>query len=163
MTVSEHEILEVADAVWRSMLGLETQPLDSATALRPGPVITACVLITGAFEGGVTLQLPSSSGSVLAALMFGIDAEAVSSEETADAVGELANMIGGNLKALVAQPARLSLPSVTEGDSYTVSFPGSHVTNQVAIGFDEHVVHIVLHARSDAQMMLNTDPQRSVA
>lgn len=163
MTVSETEIVEVVDAVWRSMLGLEVERIDNDVEPAPGPVMTASVLITGAFEGGVTLQLPSSAGGSLAALMFGIDETDVTGEEIVDAVGELANMIGGNIKALVAQPARLSLPTVAEGESYTMSFPGTVVTHRVAVGYDSHVLRVVLHARADGQSMASTGTQRSVA
>lgn len=163
MTVSEFEIIDVANAVWQSMLGMEVYGLDPETPLAEGPFITATVLITGAFEGGVTLQLPSSVGRTLAALMFGMEDEEVSNDETTDAVGELANMVGGNLKALVPQPAKLSLPSVAEGDHYRVSFPGTHVTHQVAVGFEGNVLRIVLHSRTEADSVRNNETHRSVA
>jgi chemotaxis protein CheX len=163
MTVSETDIIEVVDAVWRSMLGIETHPVDGPEPAAGAPVTTASVLISGAFEGGVTLELPSDAGSALAALMFGMDEADVSGVEIVDAVGELANMIGGNLKALVPQPARLSLPSVAEGESYTMSFPGTAVTRRVAVGFGPHVLRIALHSRVDGQPITSTENQRSVA
>ncbi|MCU0705946.1 MAG: chemotaxis protein CheX, partial [Fimbriiglobus sp.] len=39
----------------------------------------------------------------------------VTPAELADALGELANMVGGNLKALLPDGCRLSLPSVEPG------------------------------------------------
>ena len=161
--VSEYEIIDVASAVWQSMLSMDVYGLEPGAGLDGGSFITATVLITGAFEGGVTLQLPSPAGRTLAAVMFGKEEEDVSPDEVADAVGELANMVGGNLKALVPQPAKLSLPSVTEGDSYTMSFPGTEVTNQVAVGFEGHVLRIVLHARAEAGPNRNNETHRSVA
>lgn len=38
--------------------------------------------------------------------------EAVSKEDLVDAVGEIANVVGGNLKSLVPHPGKLSLPNV---------------------------------------------------
>lgn len=163
MTVTESEIIEVANAVWDAMLGMEIYEMDPETKLADGPFITATVLITGAFEGGVTLVLPSAVGSQLAALMFGMEADEVSPEEMTDAVGELANMVGGNLKALVPAPAKLSLPSVAVGDHYTVSFPGTQVTSHVAVGFEGNVLHISLHSRTEAQSVRNNETHRSVA
>ncbi len=163
MTISELEIVDVANAVWQSMLGMETYALDPDTPLATGPYITATVLISGEFEGGVTLHLASSVGRSLAALMFGMELDEVSADETTDAVGELANMVGGNLKALVPQPAKLSLPSVAEGDNYKVTFPGTEESGKVALGFEGNVMYIVLHSRTDATSKRNTETHRSVA
>jgi chemotaxis protein CheX len=166
MMVSELEIIEVADAVWRSMLGIEVYSLAPDTPLEHGPFITATVLISGAFEGGVTLELSASVARNLAAMMFGMEDDEVTAAETSDAVGELANMVGGNLKALVPQPARLSLPSVAEGDDYRVSLPGTEIANRVAVGFDGEVLHVVLHRRSvqtNSETNPNNESRRSVA
>jgi chemotaxis protein CheX len=163
MMVSELEIVEVADAVWRSMLGIEVYGLDPDTPLEQGPFITATVLISGAFEGGVTLELSSSVGRSLAALMFGMEQDEVTAAETSDAIGELANMVGGNLKALVPQPARLSLPSVAEGDNYRVSLPGTEISHRVAVGFEGEVLHVVVHHRSTLDRNQNNESRRSVA
>ncbi|MCC6436983.1 MAG: chemotaxis protein CheX [Acidimicrobiales bacterium] len=163
MTVSEFEVVEVVNAVWQSMLGMECYDMGPEAALDEGPFITATVLITGAYEGGVTLQLSSSVGRNLAALMFGMETDEVSADECIDAVGELANMVGGNLKALVPQPAKLSLPSVAEGDSYKVSFPGTEIISQVAVGFEGHILRVEVHSRTDAQSNKNSDTHRSVA
>lgn len=46
-----------------------------------------------------------------ALLMMGPD-EAVGPEDLTDAFGELANVVGGNVKSLLAAPAVLSLPTV---------------------------------------------------
>lgn len=163
MTVSEFEVVEVVNAVWQSMLGMEAYDLGPDAELEEGPFITATVLITGAFEGGVTLQLSSIVGRTLAASMFGMETDEVSADECIDAVGELANMVGGNLKALVPQPAKLSLPSVAEGDSYKVSFPGTDVVSQVGIGFEGHVLRVEVHSRTDAQSNNTSETHRSVA
>ena len=163
MMVTESEIVDVANAVWQTMLNVEVYALDPEAPLGDGPYVTASVFITDAVEGGVTLHLGASVARNLAALMFSFDLDDVTEEEVADAIGELVNMLGGNLKALMTQPARLSLPSVTGGSSYRVSFPGATVVNQVALGFEGHVAHVVLHERSDVEQPANHEKQRSVA
>ena len=45
--------------------------------------------------------------------MFGVDPESISVEQVEDALGELANMTGGNFKSLVPGPSVLSLPRVS--------------------------------------------------
>jgi chemotaxis protein CheX len=40
--------------------------------------------------------------------------------DVCDAFGELANMIGGNLKAVLPHPVHLSMPSVVQGADYSM-------------------------------------------
>jgi chemotaxis protein CheX len=49
--------------------------------------------------------------------LLGVQEADVSLEDMRDAAGELANMTGGGLKALMPQPSRLSLPTVATGDA----------------------------------------------
>jgi chemotaxis protein CheX len=161
MTVTENEIIEVANVVWESMLGLELEPAVAEQGLPVGSFMTGCVLINGAFEGGVTLQVPSDVARDIAALMFGMERDEVSDDETTDAVGELANMVGGNLKALVVQPSKLSLPSVTEGTDYRVSIPGTVATTRCAFQCEGMPVLVALHTRSDSDAAAKAHDHRS--
>ncbi len=163
MMVTESEIVDVANAVWQTMLNMEVYALEPETSLGQGPYITASVFITDAVEGGVAMHLDASVARKMTALMFSFEADDVTEEDVTDAIGELVNMLGGNLKSLMTQPARLSLPTVTGGNSYRVRFPGSTVVNQVAFGFEGHVAHVVLHERSDVEQSANYEKQRSVA
>jgi hypothetical protein len=60
-------------------------------------------------------------------------------------------MVAGNLKALVVQPSKLSLPSVTEGTNYRVSIPGTIATTRCAFQCEGVPVLVALHTRSDGQ------------
>jgi chemotaxis protein CheX len=48
----------------------------------------------------------------VAAALLGVDLDDVTPEDVRDALGELANIIGGNVKSLMPEPAALSLPVV---------------------------------------------------
>jgi CheY-specific phosphatase CheX len=52
--------------------------------------------------------------------MFDMPVEAISPDELRDAVGEVANILGGNVKTLIAGKCRLSLPSVAEVEDRSV-------------------------------------------
>lgn len=149
MSVGENEIIEVTNVVWESMLGIELYPTDEEPAPVVGPFLTGCVLINGAFEGGVTLQFPKDTARHLAGLMFGMETDDVTDEEITDAIGELANMVGGNLKSLVAQPSKISLPSVTEGTDYRVTIPGTRVAHRCLFNCEGMTVVVSLHARAE--------------
>ena len=57
--------------------------------------------------------------------MFGAEPGDLSDDEVSDALGELTNMVGGNIKSLLPAPSQLSLPSVAAGESCTVRVPGA--------------------------------------
>lgn len=68
-----------------------------------GPIVTRVMLMTGRTTGEALTR---------AMLQMSPD-EPVSDVDFADAVGEIANVVGGNVKSLVTNPGRLTLPVVT--------------------------------------------------
>ncbi len=65
-----------------------------------------------------------------------------------DVLGELANMIGGNLKCVLVPGIRLSMPSVVDGGSSSVRVCGAEVRERLAFQYDESTFWItVLAAR----------------
>lgn len=75
----------------------------------------AWVDVHGAIPGRVLLtsELPTVEHLTRALLGMGAD-EAVSDADLVDALGEVANVVGGNVKALVPDPGALSLPEVSQ-------------------------------------------------
>ena len=56
--------------------------------------------------------------------MFGSAPDVVTDAEVVDALGELTNMIGGNVKSLLPAPSQLSLPMVSDS-VWPTTVPGS--------------------------------------
>jgi chemotaxis protein CheX len=80
---------------------------------------TAYVTIRGPWSGAVTLSCHHDLAVAATSVMLGYGPAEVSEEATEDVMGELANVIGGNLKALISasvgETCKLSLPIVTRG------------------------------------------------
>ena len=91
----------------------------------PEPVLTdevhAWVDVRGPVRGRVLLstEQPTARRMTRALLAMEPD-EAVGDADLADALGEVANVVGGNLKALVADPGALTLPEVSHVRPETV-------------------------------------------
>jgi CheY-specific phosphatase CheX len=49
-----------------------------------------------------------------------------------DVLGELANMIGGNLKCVLTPGIRLSMPSIVDGSDYSLRVCGAEVPERLA-------------------------------
>ena len=53
--------------------------------------------------------------------MFDLPAEQLADDDDRDVIGELANVIAGNIKALMPGSNSISLPTIVEGSDYHVS------------------------------------------
>jgi chemotaxis protein CheX len=82
--------------------------------------------------------------------MFELAADEISPSEISDALGEIANMMGGNVKALLPGPATLSLPSVTEGSDYSITVPGAALACELHLECEGEPLSVRVHRRLEA-------------
>lgn len=110
MPFLEKEIQQYTQLVCSTLLGFEVQPLPGHYEASPSDTFTGSVQITGKWNGALLLTLPSSLVNTLTETLFSLEPGKTTTEDRKDAVGELTNMIGGNIKALLPQPCKLSVP-----------------------------------------------------
>lgn len=110
---SYEELQAMTDQVWTSYLdpegvnGLVLAPPDGRAM-----EVSASVSVIGAWNGHVVVDCSTGASRHAAAAMLAVDLQDVTQEDVTDALGELANIIGGNVKALLPEPCALSLPHV---------------------------------------------------
>lgn len=131
----EADVRDVIDAVLSGFLQVEPRAvLSSAEAhvLDPDGCITGCVTIGGAFSGAVVLVAPEGFVRRAAATMFDSLAAGVTEDMVRDALAELTNVIGGNVKSLLSslldRHCHLSLPLVAHG---VLSLPGASLVHEL--------------------------------
>ncbi len=115
--VDPEVLVELTQAVWASFVDADEPLVDVGPwAPEDGPdgVVVGRVSIEGPTPGVLTVSLPAPAAYEVAARMFDIDPAVVEPADVHDATGEIANMIGGNVKALLTAEHRLGLPSVAE-------------------------------------------------
>lgn len=133
MSYLEQEIIQVTRTVWETVLGLELDRLETHPVVRGGErTIAGSVRFSGAWNGALALQCPRSLARRAAATMFGVSLTEPAQSEMQDAVGELANMTGGNLKSVLPEPCRLSLPSVVEAIDSVPLIAGMELITEIA-------------------------------
>lgn len=110
------QVEEAVESVWTTMLGIPLTTSRDACNGAGANVVSACVHITGAWTGVVTLACSLTLSRRVASTMFESPVNDVSSDEIHDALGELANIVAGNLKALIPGNAQVSLPTVSIGE-----------------------------------------------
>ncbi|GJL80113.1 MAG: hypothetical protein NPINA01_31020 [Nitrospinaceae bacterium] len=111
MQFFEAEIKEYSEFAW-STFDLKTSPSSQANHENLEDSVTANVQISGNWQGVVTLKIEMDLAHQLAEKMFSLEKGKATPDEINDAVAEMINMIGGNLKSLLPQPCQLSLPII---------------------------------------------------
>jgi chemotaxis protein CheX len=116
MYFNETDIRQVTQTVWDLVLKMAAERGTQHTVPRVTEgVISGTVRVSGSWNGSVTLYCFSDLAEEAASVMFGAPATELAREDVFDAVGELANIIGGNVRALLPEPCQLSLPTVRRG------------------------------------------------
>lgn len=114
-SITPDQVVEITRDIWSSFLRLDLDAVpDPGGPLGPDTV-TGVVDITGAWQGKVLVETTRSHARVAAARMFAVESSSLDEAEVGDALGELTNMVGGNVKGLLLVLTRLSLPSVLDG------------------------------------------------
>lgn len=137
MNLEEADLRQIMTDIWTSMLGLE---LDHDTEV--GEVdhlrhFTSCVQITGDAQVAFVVDLPEPVARAVTEAMFGMGPGEASDDDVRDAVGEVANIAGGNLKPFLEGSCKLSLPTVSEGIDHLLSIPGTVVATTLPFGTPE--------------------------
>ena len=116
------DVEAIAAMVIGSIAGVVLEPA-AGEIPRDRPALTGCVHIDGAWNGAAIVECELPLARRIAATLFDRAEGEVSLDDVRDALGEITNMIGGNVKALLPAPSRLSLPTVVEGADYAVTVP----------------------------------------
>ncbi|MDR7252862.1 chemotaxis protein CheX [Nocardioides sp. BE266] len=108
--VTPHDLQVFGEEVLTAFLleqGLPEAPQQGDDSRR----VHASIAVTGGWSGHVTLDVSRTGADVLAARM--LQADEVSDEDVVDAIGELVNVLGGNVKGLLLEESALGLPEVS--------------------------------------------------
>lgn len=148
------DVTALVEEVWASFLGTD-EPL---LVPYPGPERehwwSAAVTVSGAWAGQVTVELSAAAAVAVTGVMLAT--EDVGAEDVTDAVGELVNMVGGNVKSLIDGPGRLSLPVVAAG---VFSLPSTAVeVCRVEAVWRGEPVRVLVHALPAATGSNPEDP-----
>ncbi len=118
MSVTTLELVEIVPYVWDCVLGQSVDPVAIELDWGDHKHLCAVISISGQWTGDVVLESSVEVARAAASRMFSTPEEDLAFDEVQDALAELANVIGGNIKSLVPGPSHLGLPSVTSGSHF---------------------------------------------
>jgi chemotaxis protein CheX len=140
---TEDLVTEITSSVWRAFLP-ESDEIIAIPAAPSDTSLTGSVFISGEWNGLVSLTCSSRAATQAAALMFAAPPDEVSPSDVLDAVGELVNIVGGNIKGMLPPPSGLSLPSVTDGTVHVDTRAGADLIVDVHLSWMGEPVHVAV-------------------
>ncbi|MGO4884411.1 MAG: chemotaxis protein CheX [Bryobacteraceae bacterium] len=118
------DLERIVQSVFRTMMDLEAAAAPDPWTHAPD-TITAAVNFVGEWRGATLVECRAPQACEFAARFMGIDMPATIDDDVRDVMGELANMVAGNLKSLLPRGVDLSMPTVVEGTNYTLRICGA--------------------------------------
>jgi chemotaxis protein CheX len=131
--MEEHvaEQLQIAKDVFGTMVDMNVE--HSPDSWEPHEeVVTSAIYFTEPWQGALFVECTASLAFVFTARLMGVDPPTSMDENVCDAMGELANMIAGNLKALMPPNVGISMPSIVRGHDYAVKLRGAKSLSRIS-------------------------------
>ncbi|MFC7528136.1 chemotaxis protein CheX [Actinoplanes sp. GCM10030250] len=124
--VDENDLAEMVEQVWEAYLDPEgVNPLIPTYDENQPSEVHSSVSITGSWNGHIVYASSRTAAQRAAAAFLAMELEEVSDEDISDTLGELANIVGGNVKAMLPPGAQLSLPQVVLVPESSARFPNT--------------------------------------
>ncbi len=124
-------VTQIVESVFITMMNLEVFPSEAPWVPAPDRW-TSAVHLSGAWNGAMLFECAPWQACRFAGLFLSMDPPETVNDDVRDVLGELANMIGGNLKSALAMGLSLSMPRVLAGDDYRVLVGECEVQDRLA-------------------------------
>jgi hypothetical protein len=110
--IDEATVQSIAQEAWTALVGPDEFLVPLPGEL-PDDAVSSWVEVVGPWTGSVVLTCGRSTAEQLARCLLAEHAPPVlDADDVQDALGELANVVGGNVKAVLPGPSVLGLPEV---------------------------------------------------
>ena len=144
--------------VFGTMMGIEVGygKDDTGEDISKTEHYTATIGFAGGWNGFVSITCSKNAAQFITSLLLGIDSANVSCEDIRDAIGEVANMVGGRFKSLFSElnnsgkeVFKMSIPSVIQGKEYNVFAPADSGNTKVVVNIKNDKLVALLALRED--------------
>lgn len=113
--------------------------------------ITGMVGFAGTYSGVISIHCPVALALQITSNMLGIDCDEVN-DDLNDAIGEIANMLGGSAKQVLSKgglDVKLSIPTVISGEDYTVNSLSDNDCVVVPFTIENHTLLVGLTLKKE--------------
>jgi chemotaxis protein CheX len=145
-------LAQTVEAIFLNMMNLEVSP--GGTPWAPSHHhLTSSVHLSGVWNGALLFECDRRQACQFAGRFLSMDPPEVVTDDVRDVLGELANMIGGNMKSAMATGLSLSMPSVTDGSDYGLRVCGSEIQDRLAFECADGPFWVTLLAEAPGKAM----------
>jgi chemotaxis protein CheX len=130
------DVAQIVASVFETMLNLEAAE-NGTPWFADEDRVTASVHLSGGWNGAVLIECDRGQACRFAGRFLSIDPPESLDDHSRDVLGELANMIGGNLKSILTRGIRLSMPLVVDGSSRDMRGDGDERATRMAFQCEE--------------------------
>jgi hypothetical protein len=145
MHVNDQQILTVSRELWATQLGLNISLDGSGGGTAPDErTWSSCIKVSGPWQGKILIECSESVVRHAAAVLFAADGEAASTDDIADALKELADMVGKKMRPLLPESSKLSRPAILDELVRTEQTSGLAGLTDVRLNCEGRPVRIAL-------------------
>ena len=119
--IENNTIQDLIDKCWFDTTGLSIVSTDTDELADSGELHIASVIFSGDSEGSLTVAMGDKLAKLLASNMFASEIETVTYDDIKDSIGELANVLAGNMKTDFFGSCKMAKPMVIRGSEATIS------------------------------------------
>ncbi len=148
--VTPETVVQIVESIFETMMEMNVCSVE-APAFPVGQHLTSSVYLEGNWNGAVSLECDHQQACHFASKLLAMDPPETVDDDVRDALGELANMIGGNLKSMLGTDVRLSMPSVIDGTNYELRVCGSGPHQRIGFQFDAGEFCVTVSSRGGAK------------
>lgn len=121
--------VDVSIDVFKQFIGIDVvaktpyfSPKDSVA----GGDVSAVIGLTGGVRGAVIVSMPKALAIKCTDILTGVEHTELD-DDTLDAVGEIVNIIAGNVKKQLTESLQIviSLPTIVKGSGHMIKWPGN--------------------------------------
>jgi len=146
------------------MLSMKLDLSDSEGAQEIAGVRTvAAIHFAGEVTGSINIQVSETFSRIITSKMIDIPLEDVQDEEqTKDVIGELCNIVAGNLKSGFCDSGlkcEISTPSITIGDDFMIETLNMARYEQFTFRFYDHDIFVQVCVKIDENDRASADPE----
>ena len=142
-------ITNSVNEVFDTMLSMSVE-FNDADCVTDGERIVGSVSFAGKVMGVISINIGNTFAREMTAAMLGMEIDEIESdEEVFDVIGEVSNMIGGDLKSRFCDAGfdcQLSIPTTTSGSNFKIDLQGwiKHESLNFCNGTNSAIVEVYL-------------------
>lgn len=118
MVLDSPTMEQIVSSVFQDMLQMQTTPAAPLDTGADDVNMVASIRITGTTKAMIFVEAPLGTAKGIGENMFAAEPNSLQEEEIRDAIGEIANMIGGNVKGMYEGESQLSLPCISNEEHH---------------------------------------------